>query len=438
MTNFLYEYTKESKNLSTTIDINDSLLHTYTVIKSYGISRPILDLIDPQNKLNINLEHLNNLTIFNNDYLIVCENLLEKIGRGIRFVIDKLWEFFSWLFKKVVSMIKNLLAGFFFLSTDKLDITSTKNITLRNDKYLDKVDGLRNVVSNLDVFYKEKSKNIDFILNKLILFISNYSTNTSASQTRYKNYTIQLKSYQNELNPAINNKKILSDKITNNLTKSLKVFLSNFANSILESFVVIEPLITKLNIDPSSIDEAELSNIIKEINNKDKIKSFQSILDACEYKDKKFTDINVMILQNNANIQAITSSDLEKSLNSKYVNVEEISLLDLASYHEKVINTINASDLNTFSKTIDNISRQLDKIKSNLKKEIDKYTKSSVTANNVNIINYLQQIAKYFMVLYTSILNCFFFAAKELSEINKIHVTYSSLITKICTSFNLL
>jgi hypothetical protein len=118
--NEINSYSLIPYKLNKALDLTDNLIYTYEMIQQHGISRPILDLIDPNNKLKINLESLTDTPNFDNNYQIAIEGFFATIGKAIQYIWDKFIEFINWIGRGIAKIF-----SFFFDSVQQSSNTTS-------------------------------------------------------------------------------------------------------------------------------------------------------------------------------------------------------------------------------------------------------------------------------------------------------------------------
>jgi hypothetical protein len=103
------ELRKISKLTDKFIDYHGSLLLISSNIKKYGLSRPILDLIDSENKLRISSESLTDTPTHTYTCTIALESIGDKLKDAKNYIVNLLKKFWNWI-KDLFTKVKN----FFF------------------------------------------------------------------------------------------------------------------------------------------------------------------------------------------------------------------------------------------------------------------------------------------------------------------------------------
>jgi hypothetical protein len=96
--------TKQFKKIQQEFDKYETIDYYYNVVKTYGVSLPLLDIIDPENKFKVNLNNVDITPTFNAEYHIVLagfEGFFKTIAEGI-------WKAIKWLLETLFKILKTI------------------------------------------------------------------------------------------------------------------------------------------------------------------------------------------------------------------------------------------------------------------------------------------------------------------------------------------
>jgi hypothetical protein len=318
---------------------HDNLTYTYDIIQKYGVSVPLLDLIDHNNCLRLNLNNISILPSFNQEYHVAMEGLLDTIGA----ILKKLFGLIVDVIIKIIKGIFKIIATIFglteeakfnkyqelkkqfeqqtqeLISTVTVSTTSWANL-FHPDSYREKLsrqyrDDSSDLSSkNKDIIERVKQEVHAFVDSHPVSDINTTALSKLQSWLdRYYDDFSKLYKTSSSIgyNPPrieenLQNAKKLAKDLSIFLTDTAKILHPDEAIKMRDEFVSLgQPLIYKINEDLDNIkrnilpqlltkSESELESTYQSIQNKNtqitnKLKSFQASMTKATIDPNQFT-----------------------------------------------------------------------------------------------------------------------------------------------------
>jgi hypothetical protein len=357
---------RQQQNIERIFEFIDTIYISYNLIKQYGISRPILDLIDPNNKLNINLEHLTDTPIFGPEYEIACEgvsgffgSIYNALKKAVLWVIDLCSRIFKFIFS-VISRVFNLSFEPAAIKQIKESKSESPEATIENAKAnINRSSNQTKQINELEIFLA-KPTSIALPVNDLIegyntaiLPIKDiaHAVENIFSITLQVLTTIKENTYIDNQNSNFNEQAILLDYI----------------NRTTSSYEILDKTLTILNVHTNATLSTYACTRVK----------------IHEVSGSQSRPVNISTYEKNA-LLALSQAII--TLKGKQIILKKINNNDLLILENTIKNTsIPKSDfkIEQYKKKFETIYEQLEKQYKEMDESLN--TQSNVTIGQIQI-----------------------------------------------------
>jgi hypothetical protein len=357
----MYKFNKTFEEL-------DTAIHTYNIIQKYGISKPLLNLLDENNCLKVNLESLSTIPSINTPVYTIA---LEGVWDSIKAFFRKIWDFFKSIGRKIKGLFTSSKT-----STEANVVATEQNIRALLKSYED----LKNFDKDLSMSDTEKQElynlcqiflDTQIIIEKFVEKVKAHPLTDEDVKTKRDTWVSSIESYIN------NPESLFLSKMTSHHifdlykkgTESLTIILNKY-----------NELSKNLQIDniPTYAQEIdiEFQRYLKELQNYDSSLNVPEItsdlmktITTSWFKPMAIKLISLNAIHNSANFEVI------KGWSKEYDTLTQNFLKAIDSAD----NVFNDSKLQEFEKTFES--------------ETDAAKKSSVS----KLVELLKKIQKFYL-----------------------------------------